>query len=206
MRKFSVLTFIILGAIILGSVAVFATTLTHALVSAPAEEEIDIPELNTHGVASSSLPVRLSIPSLEVDVQVQHVGISKRGNMAVPTNYTDVGWYKYGALPGAKGSAVIAGHLDNGFGQPGVFKRLTELQVGDEVIVTDQEGNRLYFEVTHFGKLESTTENTEDVFADVGEARLNLVTCEGEWIPEIKSYAERRIVYTILQHVEPVAS
>lgn len=203
-KKASPLFFIIIGIIVFSSVAIFATTLTHALIAPPAEEEIAVPQ-NQIAVldASSSLPVRLIIPSIGVDANVQHVGISKHGTMAVPTNYTDAGWYRYGAVPGQAGSAVMAGHLDNGFGLAGVFKNLSELHVGDEVIVVDQSGQRLHFKVVNTGVLDSATNNTQQIFGgDQTSARLNIITCEGSWQPDKKSYSERRIVYTVFDHSE----
>ena len=61
-------------------------------------------------------PLRLLIPKIKVNATIQHVSITKKGAMAVPTNYTDVGWYRLCTIPGHTGSAVIDGHVDNGFG------------------------------------------------------------------------------------------
>src|SRR3989338_8569269 len=36
-------------------------------------------------------PVRLIIPALNVNAKIQKVGITKKGNMAVPNNFVDVG-------------------------------------------------------------------------------------------------------------------
>lgn len=204
MQRSSPLFYIIVGIIIFGSVAIFATTLTHALIAPPTEQEIQVPQSKTVAeVASSTKPARLIIPSIGVDANVQYVGISKHGTMAVPTNYTDVGWYRYGAVPGRAGSAVMAGHLDNGFGLAGVFKRLDELKIGDEIVVLDQSGKRMHFKVVNTGVLDSSTNDTEKVFGgDSSTSRLNIITCEGTWQPEKKSYSERRIVYSVLDYVE----
>src|SRR5688500_7982550 len=52
------------------------------------------------------LPVRLMIPKLDVDAAIKYMGVTKTGDMAVPDNIADVGWYKHGPHPGNKGSAV----------------------------------------------------------------------------------------------------
>ena len=51
------------------------------------------------------------------------------GDLAVPTQnpWDGVGWYQYGPYPGARGSAVIDGHLDRPGGYPAVFWRLHQI-------------------------------------------------------------------------------
>ena len=44
--------------------------------------------------------------------------------MGVPTNFTDVGWYRYGPAPGTPGNAVIDGHLDGKSVPEAVFYNL----------------------------------------------------------------------------------
>src|SRR3989344_5921899 len=97
---------------------------------------------------TSSYPINLVIPKLEINAKVVQVGITKKGNMATPNNFTDVGWYKYGTIPGEKGSAVIAGHLDNGLSLPGVFYNLRDLKNGDDIYIMTKENERLHFIVT----------------------------------------------------------
>jgi len=151
--------------------------------------------------ATSTKPVALSIPRLGVHAKVQKVGISKRGRMAVPTNYADVGWYRLGPAPGSNGKAVVAGHLDNGFGLPAVFRNLDDLTDGDEVLVTDEQGTTFRFEVTGKTRLISTTSSTEDIFTTSGPPQLVLITCEGEWDPQAKSYSHRIVVFAKLAEI-----
>src|SRR5258708_38380056 len=96
---------------------IFSATVVHALFYAP-QPEIAAPALEAKAPALKVPPVeypdRLDIPVLNIDAAVLQVGIARSGHMAVPPNFTDVGWYKYGSLPGQKGSAVMAGHVDNG--------------------------------------------------------------------------------------------
>jgi LPXTG-site transpeptidase (sortase) family protein len=200
--KKSGIFYIILGIILFGSLGLFATTLTRALGSD--EEDKEVPEKTTQEIrarleaASSTLPVSLSIPKINVETKVQHVGLSKKGTMAVPTNYVDVGWFKHGTIPGQEGTAVLAGHFDNGFGKEGVFKRLAELQTGDEVVVTDQKGKKLTFRVFDTATLPANTSDTAAVFESRGRPLLTLITCDGAWNAEKKSYEERKIVYAEL--------
>ncbi len=143
------------------------------------------------------LPVRLLIPAIGVDAPVQHVGLADDGAMAVPTNFTDVGWYKEGVRPGMRGSAVITGHL-NGKGVPeAVFYKLGSLKVGDEVVVMSEERVEDIFVVVRVETYAYDEPTTEVFVGDDEVARLNLITCGGTWLPDIKLYSERTVVFTV---------
>jgi sortase A len=204
MKKVSGFIFIIIGLVLFLAVGVFATTLTHALVSPTDETEVSNTKQDEQYIkaATSTLPSRIQIPSIGVDAHVQHVGLSKHGTMAVPTNFTDVGWYKYGAIPGHTGTAVIDGHLDNGFGKDAVFKNLNALNNGDEIIIIDHSGKKLVFSVYQKDTFTPSTPDTSAIFANKGKPLLNLITCEGTWDPAKKSYDERRVIFAELIRVE----
>lgn len=140
-------------------------------------------------------PQTLFIPKLGVTAAIQHVGLTKSGNMAVPSNYTDVGWYELGAAPGEEGNAVIAGHLDTGFGLPAVFIDLDELAPGDVIIVRDDSGDEAQFVVERLATYDYTDAPMEEIFGTSTEARLNLITCDGVWDPASKTYSKRLVVF-----------
>lgn len=189
----------IAGLITVVALGVFGYTLVNALWYNP-EAELDIPE----GPITAPLerPARLQIPSLSIDAKVFEVGIAKSGRMAVPPNYTDVGWYKLGTVPGQMGSAVIDGHVDNGFGLPAVFKRLGELTRGDDVYIETKEGKRLHFEVIAVENYKEAEVPKEHLFTANDAQYLNLITCDGAFDRGTLSYSNRLIVYTQLVAVE----
>ncbi|MBP9710836.1 MAG: class F sortase [Candidatus Pacebacteria bacterium] len=181
---------------------VFMTTLARAVLFSP-EAELSIPEEQTASpivveAEPTELPDRLVIPTLGIDAKVQHVGLGKSGNMAVPSNYTDVGWYRYGPVPGARGSAVIDGHLDNGFGMDAVFKHIEELKQGDLITVVASDGTEQQFEVESVISYPREAVPLERVFNRDDRPRLNLITCTGDWNNEVKSYDQRVVVYAVL--------
>ena len=145
-------------------------------------------------------PVRLIIPSIGVNANIQSAGLSWRGNgdMSVPTNFTDVAWYNQGPLPGSPGSAVIDGHLDGKDTPQAVFYNLGSLKPGDLVEVVDVRGKTLQFKVVG-SKLYDYTASTTDIFSDdVSTSRLNLITCAGDWIKSQELYNKRIVVFTEL--------
>lgn len=154
----------------------------------------------TNPAATSSLPSRLIIPRLGIDADVQRLGVTRTGNMAAPDNFTDVSWYKFGTVPGQVGSAVMAGHEDNAISLDGIFKRLGELEVGDEIYVEREDGERLRFRVTDKKILPYNLSGKalEEVFNKKDTARLNLITCAGDWLPEAKTNNQRLVIYTEL--------
>lgn len=143
---------------------------------------------------SPAFPVRLIIPSINVDAVVENVGITAAGAMEVPGNTIDVGWYKLGPPPGEVGSAVISGHFDGRDGGSGVFNNLDKLKQGDKMYVINNQGTTTTFVVR-----ESRTYNPgyadEVFFSNDNGAHLNLVTCDGVWDKNKKSYSKRLVVF-----------
>jgi sortase (surface protein transpeptidase) len=179
--------------------AVFTVTLVHAVWYAPEQSDYTLGQKH-HAVISvpKEYPSRLTIPSLGIDAKVQYVGVNAKGNMGVPSNFTDVAWYQDGTLPGQIGSAVIDGHVDNGLGLSGVFKHLADINVGDEVKVVTTEGKTLNFVVSDIKNYPFQSVPTDAVFNAVDGQRLNLITCEGAWVAGQKTYDHRLVVYTTL--------
>lgn len=182
--------------------AVFVTLLVYSLYYAP-DKEVAVPALAAQApgreVAAGELPVRLRIPRIEVNAHVKHVGINIEGKMATPGNFVDVGWYKYGTVPGFPGSAVMDGHVDNALSLPGVFKRLEELRPGDELFVDTASSTHLRFVVERVVSYPLEHIPLEEIFNAKGEARLNLITCEGSWLKDKNSYDHRLVVFAQLR-------
>ncbi len=147
-------------------------------------------------ILTPDAPRRLIIPSLEINAVVQKVGVNKKGSMGVPSNYRDVAWYSKGAFPGDEGSAVIAGHYDNGLGLSGVFKYLSEIKIGDEIEIDTVSGRKIKFVVTGTQTYDYNDPAATAIFAAAdGERLLRLVTCGGNWVAADKTY-DKRIVVT----------
>lgn len=177
--------------------AIFVITLAGAVLYAPQEAQV-VPQ--NPPPAATEPPVRLVIPALNLDVRVQQAGLVAGNRMAAPTNFSDVAWYKYGTVPGAVGSAVIAGHLDNGLGLNGVFKNLSKLKVGDEIdVLTASSTVRFVVERVETYRFDQVPSS---IFTAADAARLNLITCAGAWIktPRLGWTVDHRlVVYAVKQ-------
>lgn len=145
-------------------------------------------------------PARLLISAIGVDAAVQSVGLfwNGDGSMGIPTNFTDVAWYNGGPVPGMPGSAVIDGHLDGKNVRKAVFYNLGNLKPGDLVEVVDKAGKTFKFQVVRLMAYDYNA-STSDIFSgDTSKARLNLITCAGDWIKSQKLYNKRIIAFTEL--------
>lgn len=193
---------LVAGTITAGAVIVFVTTFAHAVWYAP-EQESAQPQLAAlaaaaHAGAVAGAPLRLRVPALGIDAAVQQVGVGKTGNMAVPSNFTDVGWYRYGPEPGQAGSAVIDGHVDNGLSLPGVFKKLNTIAKGDDIYIATAS-TTLHFAVSDIELYPYTEVPTGSIFAATGPPRLVLITCDGAWVAGQRTYDHRLVVYADLR-------
>lgn len=148
--------------------------------------------------ASSDLPSRLLIPSLKIDANVQYVQVNDKGNMGTPKGFTDVAWYKPGVIPGQIGSAVMAGHVDNAIALDGVFKHLGDMKAGDDVYVQDKSGKKIHFVVNEVKLYPYQEVPAALIFGQRDISRLNLISCAGIWLKDLKTYDERLVVFTSL--------
>jgi sortase A len=193
---------IIAGLVMVGALGVFGYTLAHAVWLSPELEVTDNAQAPSHAAKThtgrATDPAHLSIPSLAIDASVQNVGIAKSGNMAVPTNYTDVGWYKYGPGPGEPGNMVFDGHVDNGFSLPGVFKKLNTITKGSDIFIETGKGVKYHYTVTEVSLYPYKSVPTQKIFTKSGEPGLVLITCDGAWIQGEKTYNTRLVVYATL--------
>ena len=179
--------------------AVGTTTATTALVASTAPRasaEKWIPAKSTSMPAD--YPVHLAIPSLKISAAVQYLGVNSKGALGVPNNFTDVGWYAAGTIPGDRGSAVIDGHVDNGLALAGVFKHLASIAVGDDILVTDHDGTIVHFAVTGIQSFDYKNAPVDMIFNERDGSFLKLVTCGGTWVPGDRTYDQRLVVTAVL--------
>ncbi|MCC2630217.1 MAG: srtA [Candidatus Paceibacter sp.] len=142
---------------------------------------------------------KLAIPKIKVSAGVLGMGLTPDGKMAVPDNYTEVGWYNLGTKPGAIGSAVLGAHVDNGGTIRGVFKDLKKLKVGDMIYVSDGNGTEYKYKVSARTIYSYRNPATEEIFSKNDKERLNLITCYGTWLPKENTYNQRLVVSAVLQ-------
>jgi sortase (surface protein transpeptidase) len=140
-------------------------------------------------------PVRISIPSINVDAAVEKVTLAKDGSLAVPSHPHDAAWYSLGPRPGQIGSATIDGHMNWLNGTTAVFADLRKVAGGDVVKVTDDAGKVISFVVRESRQYDHAA-NAVDVFTSSdGKAHLNLITCDGSWDARAKQYSRRLVVF-----------
>ena len=144
----------------------------------------------------ATTPTRLGIPALGVDAPVLPVGVESSGTMEVPKDVSTAGWYRFGPLPGARGSAMLIGHVDSRVQGPGIFFGLSRLNLGERIRVEMTEGSTQSFVVVarrSFAKDELPL----DLFSRDGPPRLTLVTCGGGFDEEARSYSHNVVVYAV---------
>jgi hypothetical protein len=142
------------------------------------------------------VPVRLAVPGRGVDAAVDAVGVQPDGQMTLPEDVDRLGWYRFGPAPGADGSAVIAGHVDDREQGLGAMAPLREAEVGDEVIVTDATGTTTRWRVVSRELIQKQALPLDRLFAREGPPRLTLITCGGPFLPEFGSYRDNVVVVT----------
>jgi LPXTG-site transpeptidase (sortase) family protein len=149
-----------------------------------------------HSASMFSTPVKLSIPSINLDAVVASAGIASDGAMDIKKDPDKVAWYNLGPRPGNAGNAVIAGHYgwDNGHGS--VFNDLHTLKPGDTVSVIDDKGMTSSFVVRKSQSYDPNADASTIFRSNDNKSHLNLITCEGTWSNSKQTYSQRRVVFT----------
>jgi hypothetical protein len=138
--------------------------------------------------------VRVAVPAVRIDGPLTAIGLDPTGALVPPDDVGTAGWLAEGPAPGEVGPAVLAGHV-NGGGREGLFARLAEVRVDDEVLVTDGDGVVRRFRVTAVDRYPKAAFPAPDVYAATADAELRLITCGGPFDALRRSYADNVVVY-----------
>lgn len=151
------------------------------------------------------VPLELSLPTIGAHATVIGVGMLANNAMDAPMGKADnpawqqAFWYRGSAIPGALSTAVIAGHISDPLGRPGVFGFLSALRPGDPIVVHDtRNGLDVTFSVTDSTSYPLGQTTDVDVLTQIygsgpvagtwpqpsadGLAHLTLVTCDGTFV------------------------
>ncbi|MFE5509096.1 MULTISPECIES: class F sortase [unclassified Streptomyces] len=141
------------------------------------------PSVHTDAAADPlppSAPVRLRIPETDVDTPMRGLGLAADGTLEVPPagDRNLAGWYEGGTTPGAKGTAVVAGHVDNADG-PAVFYTLGALKKGHRIEVDREDGRTAVFTVDAVEVYENDAFPSGKVYDEADRAEIRVITCGG---------------------------
>ncbi len=177
--------------------AAAALTAAGAPVDAPAAVEAISEPVQTD-VESPAFwrPVdRLRIARIGLDVEVTHspfVVQNGSGSWAIPAFLPGHAEHTGGA--GAAGNAVLFGHVTHPT-DGSIFKDVHLLRVGDPLGV--QSGDVAFQYVV--AEVIRVSRTDVWVLEPTDEPMLSLVTCTGQWLPQLQDFAERLIVRAVLQ-------
>jgi sortase (surface protein transpeptidase) len=137
---------------------------------------------------------------VDLDARVTPVGVTKKGDMAVPGDPATAGWYRYGPAPGSdRGSAVLVGHVDTDSGDLGEFAALYDVRRDQRVEVSRDGGQPVRYRI-----VSRVTVPKDDLpasaFRRTGPPVLTLITCAPPYVPERGGYLGNLVVTA-----EPIA-
>jgi LPXTG-site transpeptidase (sortase) family protein len=142
------------------------------------------------------VPTSISIDRIGVsEAPVLDVGVRPDGEMEIP-GASDVGWYRFNPTPGEAGSAVLAAHIQYN-GKPGVFRYLSDVEIGDEVVVHFDDGSQTGFRIVELAQYDKDELPTDRVFAKDGDPVLTLITCGGDFNRSLNSYEDNVVAYAV---------
>lgn len=138
-------------------------------------------------------PGQVRIPAIDVDATLIDLGLQPDGSMEVP-DFGLAGWYDEGPRPGEDGPAVVAAHVDSRQG-PDVFFRLRDLAAGDEVTVTDENGQEHTFTVERIEQHDKDALPDDAIWGPTDGPALRLITCGGVFDAASGHYRDNIIVF-----------
>lgn len=136
-------------------------------------------------------PVHLEIPSIKVSASIFGVGLTKTGTMDTLKGPTSIAWYKYGAIPGEKGNAILAGHRDWN-GVLGSLYNLEKMKIGDKLTITYEKGHKRIFKLVS-NRIYLINEIPKEAMSLEGDTRVTIITCAGKYDSKTQLYDSRAI-------------
>lgn len=188
-----------------GVTAIGVTIVSQRHPPQPSESSSDaIPKVGKSLPPSN--PIAIDIPSIGVHSVVQRLGLNADGTLEVPApgpRYDEPAWYRYSPTPGALGPSIISGHVDSAKKGPSVFFDLGDLEPGDDVLVTREDGIVANFEVEKVRTYPKDDFPTQLVYGNTDNAALRLITCGGPFDRSSGHYDDNVIVFGSLVGSHP---
>src|SRR5690606_29526052 len=127
-----------------------------------------------------SPPDRIRIPAIDVDAPLTGLGLTPTGSLDVPpaARKNLAGWYEAGTTPGERGTAIVAGHVDNAEG-PAVFFSLGALRKGSTIEVDRRDGGVAVFTVDAVAAYGATATPAAELYGAAHRAALRVTSCGG---------------------------
>ncbi|MFD3479844.1 class F sortase [Streptomyces sp. NPDC058695] len=163
----------------------------------PADDAGHRPDTATTAMPSSP-PTRLSIPAIDVKTSLERLGLDQHRAMQTPKDPARAGWFTPGPAPGAKGPAVLAGHVTWNQSRS-VFFNLGRLHIGDHIYVDRKDGTTARFTVTRTEQYAKKQFPSLEVYRNINYAGLRLITCAGTYRDH--RYADNIVVYARLDNL-----
>ena len=201
------------AAIGLGVAALVWTLVTHDGSPAPASAYTAIGAVTSSAHAADpalprlvlagpqplpSVPVvtatSLEIPAIGVRSALEPLLLGATGALSPPVDFRKAGWFARGPVPGDRGPAVIAGHVDS-YDGPAVFLRLSSLRAGDVVVVHRSDGRSVRFRVASLLQVPKDSFPTRLVYGPTPSSSLRLITCGGTYDHVTHRYPDDVVVF-----------
>jgi LPXTG-site transpeptidase (sortase) family protein len=139
------------------------------------------------------VPQSIELPSGENAVVEPEPTVN--GVLQIPDDIRHVGWWDGSAYAGDPfGSTVIAGHVDSRLQGLGFFAQLLLIQVGDLITLRSDTQALTYRVVSAALISKEALASDGQAFDQHGPHRLVLITCSGQWHPEVRSYDSNLVV------------
>lgn len=160
---------------------------------------LDVPLDKVAKPMKAARPMAVYIPSIGVSAPLMELGLDAAGAIQNPPFDPPnlAGWYRYGAVPGGRGAAVITGHLDTKNG-PAVFASLKNVKRGEQVQVLRADRSVAVFVVDRVEHTPKKSFPAKKVYGKINYPGLRLVTCGGTFDRQAHSYRDNTIVFAHL--------
>lgn len=176
--------------------------ITRGVVNAEgsADDQLDDTEPTPQAVKSHAVPLDapryIIIDAIGVKARIKALDTKASGELEVPKNIFDVGWYQSGNKPGQDGAMLMDGHVSSPR-KAGVFKKLPNLRTGDVIKIERGDGRVFQYRVVKTKAFAADKVDMQSTVVPItpGKSGINLITCHGKVKPGTTDFSERFVVY-----------
>lgn len=126
---------------------------------------------------------------------IRPIGLEDDGQLEIPDE-TEIGWYRYGATAGSPGATVLAAHVSWN-DTTGPFFELGRMDPGARISVALDDGTTREYEVVERARYEKDQLPRDRIWRNSGPESLVLITCGGDFNPEIRRYRHNIVIYAV---------